>query len=99
MNKEKLSLSITNLERKVKILINEHKALNQEIGALKADNKELKETIKRKDEQLTDFQNKYKISKIVRNVRDGEVDTSELKNQINTYIKEVDKCILHLTQG
>jgi hypothetical protein len=99
MNKEKLSLSITNLERKVKILINDHKSLNQELTTLKSENRELKELIRKKDEQIIDFQNKYKISKIVKNVRDGEVDTSELKNQLTNYIKEVDKCILHLTQG
>ena len=99
MNKEKLSLGISNLERRIKLLLNEHKALNQELSTVKTENRELKELIRKKDEQIIDFQNKYKISKIVKNVRDGEVDASELKNQLTNYIKEVDKCILHLTQG
>ncbi len=99
MNKEKLSLGISNLERKIKILVNDYNSLHNEIATLKDENKELKELINKKDAQIIDFQNKYKISKIVRNVRDGEADNSELKNQIHEYIRKIDKCILHLTQA
>ena len=99
MNKEKLSLSISNLERRIKILVNEHQDLNREISSLRQENNELKELIRKKDVQIIDFQNKYKISKIARNVRDGESDHSELKNLLNEYIREIDKCILHLSQA
>ena len=99
MNKEKLGLSISNLERKIKLLVNDYKSLKNEMASVKNENQELKEQIRRKDEQIIDFQNKYKISKIVKNVREGESDTSELKNQVSEYIREIDKCILHLTQG
>jgi hypothetical protein len=99
MNKEKLSLSISNLERRIKLLVNDYESLNQEMASLRMENKELKELIRKKDVQIIDFQNKYKISKIARNVRDGETDHSELKNLINQYIREIDKCILHLTQA
>ena len=99
MNREKLNLSLSNLERKVKFLLNNHKDLKQELTIAKSENQELKEIIRKKDDQIIDFQNKYKISKIVRNIRDGEDDTSELKNQINEYIREIDKCIMHLSQG
>jgi phosphopantetheine adenylyltransferase len=99
MNREKLNLSLSNLERKVKFLLNNHKDLKQELNVAKSENQELKEIIRKKDDQIIDFQNKYKISKIVRNIRDGEDDASELKNQINEYIREIDKCIMHLSQG
>jgi len=99
MNREKLNLSLSNLERKVKFLLNNHKDLKQELTIAKSENQELKEIITKKDDQIIDFQNKYKISKIVRNIRDGEDDASELKNQINEYIREIDKCIMHLSQG
>lgn len=99
MNKEKLSLGISNLERRIKILVNEYDDLVQEIASLKLENNELKELIRKKDVQIIDFQNKYKISKIARNVRDGETDHSELKNLLNEYIREIDKCILHLSQA
>ena len=99
MNREKLNLSLSNLERKVKFLLNNHKDLKQELTVAKSENQELKEIIRKNDDQIIDFQNKYKISKIVRNIRDGEEDASELKNQINEYIREIDKCIGHLSQG
>ena len=99
MNKEKLGLSLSNLERRIKLLVNDYKSLKSEMAAVRGENKELKELIRKKDEQIIDFQNKYKISKIVKNVREGESGTSELKNQVSEYIREIDKCILHLTQG
>ena len=99
MNKEKLGLSLSNLERRIKLLVNDYKSLKSEMAAVRGENKELKELIRKKDEQIIDFQNKYKISKIVKNVREGESDTSGLKNQVSEYIREIDKCILHLTQG
>jgi hypothetical protein len=99
MTREKLNLSLSNLERKVKFLLNSHKDLKQELSIAKSENQELKDIIRKKDDQIIDFQNKYKISKIVRNIRDGEEDASELKNQINEYIREIDKCIVHLSQG
>jgi predicted nucleic acid-binding Zn-ribbon protein len=99
MNREKLNLSLSNLERKVKFLLNNYKDLKQELTIAKSENQELKEIIRKKDDQIIDFQNKYKISKIVTNIRDGEDDASELKNQINEYIREIDKCIMHLSQG
>jgi predicted nucleic acid-binding Zn-ribbon protein len=99
MNREKLNLSLSNLERNVKFLLNDYKDLKQELTIAKSENQELKEIIRKKDDQIIDFQNKYKISKIVTNIRDGEDDASELKNQINEYIREIDKCIMHLSQG
>lgn len=99
MNREKLNLSLSNLERKVKFLLNNYKDLKQELTIAKSENQELKDIIRKKDDQIIDFQNKYKISKIVTNIRDGEDDASELKNQINEYIREIDKCIMHLSQG
>ena len=99
MNREKLNLSLSNLERRVKFLLNNFKDLKQELSNAKSENQELKDVIRKKEDQIIDFQNKYKISKIVRNIRDGEEDASELKNQINEYIREIDKCIMHLSQG
>ena len=99
MNKEKLTSSISLLERNVKLLLGEYKALTGEVAALKTENQELKSVIDGKDIQLNDFQNKIKISNIVSNIGSGEFDSSEIKKQIDGYIKELDKCIVHLGQG
>ena len=57
MNREKLNLSLSNLERKVKFLLNNYKDLKQELSIAKSENQELKELIRKKDDQIIDFQN------------------------------------------
>lgn len=93
---QSLNSELISLERKIKLLLNEHALLKEEIEQLKNENRELKQDMSSKNEKLDDFQNKIKISKIVGSmVADGE-DTSDLKEIINDYIKEIDKCIAHL---
>ena len=99
MNKEKLNSSISLLERKVKLLLGEHKALKEELNALKTENQELRDVLEHKDTQINDFHNKIKISKIADNVGSGEIDSLEIKKQIDGYIKEIDRCIIHLSQA
>ena len=99
MNSEKLNNSVGNLERKIKILLSEYHTLREEAASLRAENQQLRETVNNKDEQLKDFQNKYKITKIAGNIRTGEADTSEIRNLLNEYISEIDRCIIHLSQG
>ena len=89
---------LQSLERKVKILLAEHKSLKQEVAFLKSENDGLKATMQGKEDQLENFQNKIKISKLVNSISDDEDNTKELKQQIDQYIREIDKCITHLSQ-
>lgn len=99
MNSEKLNINVGNLERKIKILLSEYHTLREEAASLRAENQQLRDTVHTRDEQLKDFQNKYKITKIAGNIRTGEADTSEIRNLLNEYISEIDRCIIHLSQG
>ncbi len=99
MNSEKINSSLTGLERKLKLLLNEYNALREEAAMLRAENQQLKESMKIKEDQAKDFQNKYKITKIAGNFKTGEADIADIKNLLNEYIGEIDKCILHLSQG
>jgi hypothetical protein len=58
----------------------------------------LKNLIKDKETVLVDFQNQDKISKIVNGMAVGEGNSSELVEVIDEYIKEVDKCIAHMSE-
>ncbi len=98
MNREKLNAEFQALERKMKLLLNEHKSLKEEIQFLKSENNQLKVNVKAKDEHLNNFQNKIKISKLVGSMAVSNENTAELKQMINTYIKEIDKCIAHLSE-
>jgi len=98
MDQEVLKANLSGLERKLLVLINEHKSLKEEIRTLKSENQELKAAIKIRDEQITGFHNQLKITKIVDNLHPEDGSVSELKKKVDEYIREIDKCIAHLSR-
>jgi len=98
MDQDLLKTNLNGLERKILVLINEHKALKEEIRGLKTENQELKSGMKARDEQLLNFKNQIKISKIVDNLSPEDGSASELKKKVDDYIREIDKCIAYLSR-
>jgi len=98
MDQEVLKNNLNGLERKLVVLINEHKNQKEQLKTLKAENQVLKDALKTRDEQLNDFRNKIKISKIVDNLNPEDGNSSELKKKVEEYIREIDKCIAHLSK-
>jgi|SRR5690606_31250467 uncharacterized coiled-coil DUF342 family protein len=98
MDQEALRANLNGLERKLLVLINEHKGLKDEINALRNENQELKEAIRQRDEQIAGFHNQLKITKIVNNLHPEDGSVSELKKKVDEYIREIDKCIAHLSR-
>jgi len=98
MTDNPLRSELNNLERKLILLLNEHKKLKEGVQTLKKENQELREVIKVKETVLVDFQNQDKISKIVNGMVVAEGNTTELVEVIDEYIKEVDKCIAQLSE-
>jgi len=98
MDQEVLKANLNGLERKLLVLINEHKNLKEEIKTLKTENQELKAAIKIRDEQIAGFHNQLKITKIVDNLHPEDGSVSELKKKVDEYIREIDKCIAHLSR-
>lgn len=98
MNQEMLKTNLNGLERKILVLVNEHKKLKDEIRSLKTENQELKADIHSRDEQLVNFKNQIKISKIVDNINPEDGSVSELKKKVDEYIQEIDKCIAYLSR-
>lgn len=98
MQKSQLNAELQSLERKLILLINDHKSLKGENELLKAQNSEMKQFLKAKEEQIDNFKNKDKITKLVDGVVVSGGDTTELKQVINEYIKEIDQCIAHLSE-
>jgi chromosome segregation ATPase len=98
MQVEKLKSDLAVLERKIKILIGEHNSLRDEANFLKSENAQLRSVLKEKDEQISNFHNKIKITKIADSIDAGEHDAAELKKKLDEYIKEIDKCILHFSK-
>lgn len=98
MDQEVLKTNLNGLERKLLVLVNEHKNLKEEIKTLRAENQELKAAIKIRDEQIVGFHNQLKITKIVDNLHPEDGSVSELKKKVDEYIREIDKCIAHLSR-
>jgi regulator of replication initiation timing len=98
MEQEVLKTNLSGLERKLVVLLNEHKTLKQEVGSLKSENTELKQHLRQRDEQLGGFKNQIKIAKIVDNIHPEDGSVSELRKTVDDYIREIDKCIAHLSR-
>jgi hypothetical protein len=98
MDQELLKSNLSGLERKILVLVNEHKTLKEELKALRLENQELKTAVKTRDEQITGFHNQLKITKIVDNLHPEDGSISELKKKVDDYIREIDKCIAHLSR-
>ena len=98
MEQDILKTNLTGLERKLLVLLNEHKHLKDEVKFLKNENQELRQSIKLRDEQLDNFTNQIKITKIVNRLTPEDGTTSELKKKVDEYIREIDQCIAHLSQ-
>jgi hypothetical protein len=98
MDQEVLKTNLSGLERKILVLINEHKSLKEELKTLKADNLELKAAVKARDEQLAGFHNQLKITKLVDSLNPEDGSSLELKKKVDEYIREIDKCIAHLNR-
>jgi regulator of replication initiation timing len=98
MDQELLKTNLNGLERKIVVLINEHKSLKEEVRSLKLENHDLKGSLRSRDEQLSNFKNQIKITKIVDNLNPEDGSVSDLKRKVDEYIREIDKCIAHLSR-
>jgi len=99
MSNEVLRTEINSLHRKIKLLLAEHTHLQTEVVELREENNLLKARVLEKEANIESFQSKMKISKIVKSVVDGDKTSPELKEVIDEYIKEIDKCISHLGEA
>ena len=98
MDQEVLKSNLSGLERKILVLLNDHKGLKDELRGAKFENQELKTSLKVRDEQLNNFKNQIKITKIVDQINPEDGSVSELKRKVEEYIREIDKCIAHLSR-
>ncbi|MGF1636086.1 MAG: hypothetical protein ACFCUU_03365 [Cyclobacteriaceae bacterium] len=96
MKRDRLNTELQALERRIRMLLSELNSLNNDLSSLKNENLELRSVINAKDAQIADFQNKNNISTIVDGISTGDVQVSEVKEKLNDYIKEIDKCIKYL---
>jgi len=98
MDQESLKANLNGLERKIMMLLNDQKSLKDEIRTIKLENHELRTDLRKRDEQLANFKNQIKITKIVDYINPEDESISELKRKVDEYIREIDKCIAHVSR-
>ncbi len=98
MERETLEKKLATLERKLRLLLNEHQTLQQEAVRLRDENGEMKKLLKSKEEQIDGFKNKVTINKIASSVTVEDDESAELKQKLSEYIKKIDLCISHLSE-
>ena len=98
MDQEALKSNLNGLERKLFLLLNEHQSAKDEVKSLKLENYGLKADLKKRDDQLVNFKNQIKITKIVDQINPEDGSASELKKKVDEYIREIDKCIAFLSK-
>jgi len=98
MDQEALKTNLNGLERKILVLLNEHKAIKGELKGIKSENNDLKASLKSRDEQLSNFKNQIKITKIADHLNPEDGSASDLKRKVDEYIREIDKSIAFLSR-
>ncbi len=98
MDQEALKANLNGLERKIMMMLNDHKLLKDEIRTIKLENHELRTDLRKRDEQMANFKNQIKITKIVDYINPEDESISELKRKVEEYIREIDKCIAHVSR-
>lgn len=85
------------IEKNVKKLITLHSDLRKENLSLESENKQLKETIQKQQEEIRQLINGSKIQQIASDAEKiTKPDSLQMKHKINSMIREVDLCLHYL---
>ncbi|MCL6259511.1 hypothetical protein M3O96_10450 [Aquiflexum sp. TKW24L] len=85
---EKLAAQVS---RKLQQLDKDNQALREETFSLRS-------KLEEKERALEDFKNQIKIAKLVNSIPVEEMESAELREKINNYIKEIDNIIAYLSE-
>lgn len=86
------------LEQKIQLLSEKYALSQVELSMVKEENTELKGFVKKQNAQINNFQNQYKISKIVAKIAPDAKEAAELRDKLDQYINETEKCITFLSK-
>jgi len=98
MKRDRLNSELQVLERKIRLLITQYNTEKKKSEDFETKYLEIKGLLESKEQQIRDFQNKNNISTIVDSIAVGNNEAAEVKNKIDDYIKEIDKCINQLAK-
>lgn len=89
---------LCSLESQLKTLLELYNNQKDELLQNRKEIEKLRKLVEDRDQEIKNFQNQHKITKIVSSIADDNTDNVELKLKINEFIREIDKCIAHLSE-
>lgn len=98
MNAEALQTQLAQLQQKVAKLLVQHRQLKQALQEANIERKQLRAQNEKQKEELKNFQNKIKTSKIVATIATTPQQNEAICQKIEEYVAEIDKCIAQLNQ-
>jgi chromosome segregation ATPase len=98
MKRDRLNSELQVLERKIRLLIAQYNQEKKRSEDFESKYQEIKALLDSKQQQIQNFQNKNNISTIVDSIAVGDNEAAEVKNKIDDYIKEIDRCINQLSK-
>lgn len=96
MDKVQITPKLDNVIRKIQTILRNYILLEKKYLKAVADNKNLKNQLDGYESQVRQLKEQTKILKLTKGVNLSDKDNSEVKESINEFIKEIDKCIAML---
>jgi uncharacterized protein YlxW (UPF0749 family) len=98
-NAASITEKVEGIERKLQKLVKEYRSLREENRELVEERRQLKATVDKQREDLKHFQNQIKSSIVVSTIAAGDGEAGALRNKIDEYVKEIERCIAHMSEA
>lgn len=86
------------LERQVATLVTAYQQLRVELADANTTVQQLRADVRDRDRQLKEKQNQENIVKLVQTIAGEPTHANELKQRLNEYIRDLDKCLAYLRE-
>ena len=86
------------LERQVTTLVAAYQQLREDLADANLTVQQLRADIRERDRQVKEYQNQENIVKLVQTIAGEPTHANELKQRLNEYIRELDKCLSYLKE-
>ena len=81
------------IKLKVQALLQQQEALKRELLLVQTEANNLREIVSEQTKRIEILEDKNKISKLADGIQLGKRDVTELKLDINSYLREIDECL------
>lgn len=88
-----LSQITASLESKIEKLVHLHRKTVEDNQKLSAENKELNHQLEKLSTQVKDTNEKNKILKLAKSLKESNENTTDIKNKISGLVREIDRCM------